>query len=151
MAAAAGLAPHAAHGEDTARFAAYHPGQGQLAEVERTGQVDVQHPLPLFRRDVGEQLLLGDTRVAHQHIHPTQRLFRRTERQLAAGPAGHIALHRRDARQLCFQRGRRLGIAVVQHRHAVARRIKGPGRRQNFQPRFPFLQLFLRQTGAHPV
>ena len=134
FAAAAGLAPHAAHRQDAARLAADHARQRQLAQVERTGQVHVQHVLPFFRGDVGEQLLLCDAGIAHQHIHPTQRLFRRTERQLAAGPAGHIALHRRDARQLRFQRGRRLGIAVVQHRHAVARRIKGPGRRSTDAP-----------------
>ena len=83
LAAAAGLAPHAAHRQDAARLAPDHARQRQLAQVERTGQVHVQHVLPFFRGDVGEQLLLCDAGIAHQHIHPTQRLFRRTERQLA--------------------------------------------------------------------
>ena len=127
LAAAAGLAPHAAHGEDTARFAAYHPGQGQLAEVERTGQVDVQHPLPLFRRDVGEQLLLGDARVAHQHIHPAQRLLGGAEGQLTAGPAGHVTLDGQYARQLLLQGCSGLGVGVVEHRHPAARRVECAG------------------------
>ena len=94
--------------------------------MERTGQVHVQHMLPLFRGDVGEQLLLGDARIAHQHIHTAQCLFCGAERKLAAGAGRHIALHGGDAGQLFFQLCSGFGIAVVQHRHAVARRIKGP-------------------------
>ena len=128
LAAAAGLAPHTAHGEDPARLAADHPGQGQLAEVERTGQVDVQHPLPLLRRDVGEQLLLGDARVAHQHIQMAQRLLGGAEGQLTAGPAGYVTLDGQHAWQLFLQRCRRLCVGVVEHRHPVACRVECTGR-----------------------
>ena len=128
LAAAAGLAPHAAHGQDASGLAADHTRQRQLTQVERTGQVHVQHMLPLFRGDVGEQLLLGDARIAHQHIHTAQCLFCGAERKLAAGAGCHIALHGGDAGQLFFQLCSGFGIAVVQHRHAVARRIERPGR-----------------------
>ena len=84
--------------------------------------------LPLFRGDVGEQLLLGDARIAHQHIHTAQCLFCGAERKLAAGAGCHIALHGGDAGQLFFQLCSGFDIAVVQHRHAVARRIERPGR-----------------------
>ena len=115
LAAAAGLAPHTAHGQDAARLAADHARQGQLAQVERAAQVHVQHVLPLLRGDIGEQLLLGNARVAHQHIHMAHGLLHGVERHLTAGAGGHIALDRQQARQLLFQRRRRvvcLGLVV---------------------------------------
>jgi hypothetical protein len=54
LTAAAGLAPHTAHGQNAALLAADHAGQRQLAQVERAAQVHVQHPLPLLRGDVGK-------------------------------------------------------------------------------------------------
>ena len=129
LAAAAGLAPHAAHGQDAARLAADHARQGQLAQVERAAQVHVQHVLPLLRGDIGEQLLLGNARVAHQHIHMAHGLLHGVERHLTAGAGGHVALDRQQARQRLFQRRRRLGVGVVEHRHPVARLPEGAGRR----------------------
>ena len=90
--------------------------------------------LPFVGGDVGKQLLLGDARVAHQHIHPAQRLFRRAERHLTAGAGGHIALDGDAARQLLLQRCRRVGIGVVEHRHAVSGLIKGSCRRRTDAP-----------------
>ena len=57
-----------------------------------------------------------------------QRLLCGAECKLAAGAGRHIALHGGDAGQLFFQLCSGFGIAVVQHRHAVARRIERPGR-----------------------
>ena len=82
--------------------------------------------LPFVGGDVGEQLLLGDARIAHQHIYPAQRLLRRMERDLAAGAGCHITLDGDAAGQLLFQSRRRVGVGVVEHRHTVARRVKRP-------------------------
>ena len=95
--------------------------------MERAGQVDVQHMLPLGRGDIGEQLLLGDAGVAHQHIHVPQHDLGRRKGGLAGRAAGHVALEGDDAGQAGFQRCRGLGVRVVQHGHAVPRLIKGAG------------------------
>ena len=127
LAAAAGLAPHTAHGQDAALLAADHAGQCQLAQVECTAQVHVQHPLPFLRGDVGKQLLLRDTGVAHQHIHPAHGLFHCMERQLTAGAAGYIALDGDAPGQLLLQRSGGSGILVVEHRHLIPCCRKGAG------------------------
>ena len=127
LAAAAGLTPHAAHGQDAALLAADHAGQRQLAQVECTAQVHVQHPLPLLRGDVGKQLLLRDAGVAHQYIHPAHGLLHCMERQLTAGAAGYIALDGDAPGQLLLQRSGGSGVLVVEHRHLIPCCRKGAG------------------------
>ena len=61
-------------------------------------------------------------------------LLHGVERHLTAGAGGHVALDRQQARQLLFQRRRRLGVGVVEHRHPVARLPEGAGRRGSDAP-----------------
>ena len=102
--------------------------------MERAGQVDVQHMLPFGGGDVGEQLLLCDAGVADQHVHMAQHDLGRREGGLAGRAAGHVALQGDAAGQAGLQRGRSLGVGVVEHRHAVPRLVEGAGRRRADAP-----------------
>ncbi len=103
------------------------PGRASWQRLNAPVRLTSSIRLPLFRRDVGEQLLLGDARVAHQHIHPAQRLLGGAEGQLTAGPAGHVTLDGQYARQLLLQGCGGLGVGVVKHRHPAARRVECAG------------------------
>ena len=65
-------------------------GQGRLAAVEHSVQVHPQHLAPTVQGDVGEQLLPGQARVAHQHVQVAEILEEPLHHLIHLGPLGHI-------------------------------------------------------------
>ena len=75
LAAAAGLAPHAADKQDAAVFTVDHAGQNRAAGVERAVQIDGHHPPPVLVGGVGEQLDLRDAGIADEHLQTAEFLL----------------------------------------------------------------------------
>ena len=96
LAAAAHLAPHAADAQDAPVFTADHPRQHGAAGVKDAVQVGGHHPPPILVGQVGEQFLLGDARVADQHLQPPEGLFRFRCSPAGGGRVRGIGLQRQE-------------------------------------------------------
>ena len=122
-----GVAPqrhHAGKVHDAAIALAHHAAGGLLAAEKGAFQVGVQHCVKILLGQAQNQVVPGDARVVHQHIHPAKGLGSGIEQCLTALGGGYIRLHSHRLHALGAAEGcrllRRLCAVAVIHHHIAA-------------------------------